>query len=179
MKLGSPKRRDGLGGYWRGSRGAAAAEFALVLTVLTIPVLNVADIGSYVFERMDMQNAVEVGAQEAGLLASTCTLPLTKSGNSCAGTYSSSISAAVHGGSLGTKVTVSSISENYYCVNASGNLYEPNPGNLTTQPTCTDGKAAGDYVLVTGTYSYTPIVSGVTVAGLLTMPSYTAWIRIS
>ena len=157
------------------TRGAAAAELALVLTLLFIPALNIVDVGSYVFQRMDMQNAVETGAQEAWSLASSCSLPLTT--GSCSGSYSSSIGTAVHGGSLGSNVTVSSITENYYCVNASGTLVVT--GTLSSQSTCSDGKPAGDYVLVTGSYSYTPMVSGVSVAALLTMPSYTAWVRIS
>lgn len=169
-------RRAALVRYWRGTRGAAAAEFALVATVMAIPLLNVLDLGTYVYKKMEMQNAVQIGAQEASLLAATCSLPLT-TGN-CSGSYSGSIGAAVHGGTLGANVTVSSITENYYCVNGSGNLVVT--GSLGSRANCSDGQPAGDYVLVTGSYSYAPIFTGVSVTGLLTTPiTSTVWMRLS
>ena len=162
--------RGFLGVYARGTRGAAAAEFALIATVMSLPLLNVIDVGSYIYSKMEMQNATQMGAQEAWLLGTTCTLPLTKSGNSCAGTYANSIKAAVQGGTLGANVCPSArpctINEVYGCVNGAGNLvFTPISSG---QPTCSDDSLGGDYVQVTGTYTYTPIVSGITVTGLLT-----------
>jgi Flp pilus assembly pilin Flp len=168
-----------LGVYARGTRGAAAAEFALIATVMSLPLLNVIDVGSYIYSKMEMQNATQTGAQEAWLLGTTCTLPLTKTGNSCAGTYANSIKAAVHGGSLGPLVCPSScsINEVYGCVNGAGNLVFT--AISAGQPTCSDDSLGGDYVQVTGTYAYRPMVSGVSVTSLLTTPiSYTATMRI-
>jgi Flp pilus assembly protein TadG len=152
--------------YARGTRGAAAAEFALIVTVVSVPLLNIIDLGTYVYSKMEMQNATQIGGQEAWLLGTTCTLPLTT--GSCSGTYSGSITTAVHGGSLGTHVTVSSINEVYGCVNASGNLvFTALSGG---QPTCSDDSLAGDYVQVTGSYTYSPMFTGISVVGLLTTP---------
>src|SRR4029077_5946733 len=43
-------------------RGVAAIEFGLVATFLTFSVLNVADISIYVYQRMEVENATEMGA---------------------------------------------------------------------------------------------------------------------
>ena len=46
--------------YLRCRAGAAAAEFALILTLLVIPLLNAFDIGVYVYQRMQLDNAAQV-----------------------------------------------------------------------------------------------------------------------
>ena len=46
-------------------RGVAAVEFALFAGVLSISILNVADISIYVYQRMEVENATEMGAQAA------------------------------------------------------------------------------------------------------------------
>jgi Flp pilus assembly protein TadG len=169
-----------LGVYARGTRGAAAAEFALVLTLLAIPILNVVDLGIYSYQRMELDNAAQIGAQAAWVMLPGCTLPLTK--GSCSGTYASAISAAVKSTSLGTAATVST-TENYYCVNAAGNLVLV--GTLQSKPD--DCSAAGvptgrpgDYILVTASYTYTPVFTAVSVVNALTpIITRTAWMRLS
>ena len=56
--------------YWGGRRGAAAAEFAIVLTVLVFPLLNVIDFGMYIFVGMEVNEAAQSTAQAA---LATCT----------------------------------------------------------------------------------------------------------
>jgi len=45
--------------------GAAAAEFALLLSLLVIPTLNVADLAIYAWDRMQLENAAQMAAQAA------------------------------------------------------------------------------------------------------------------
>jgi Flp pilus assembly protein TadG len=173
-----------LGVYARGTRGAAAAEFALVLTLLSIPVLNVVDLGMYAYQRMELQNGAQMGAQAAIAMAPNCTLPLTT--GSCSGSYASTIAAAAHSTSLGTQVTVTSTTEEYWCVNPSTNQLQqvgtaaspPSPFNCTAAGNTTD-PTPGDYIRVTASYSYAPVFTGVSVASLLTTPiTDTVWMRL-
>lgn len=151
-------------------RGAAAAEFALLLTLLAIPILNVVDLGIYGYQRMELDNAAQVGAQAAWAIVPHCTLPLTV-GSNCT-SLASKINTAVQSTPLGTKVTVTSV-ENYYCVNSAGNLVVV--GTLQSKPSNCSSVGApsgtpGDYILVTASYTYTPVFTGVSVTSLLTSP---------
>ena len=148
--------------------GAAAAEFALILTLLAIPILNVVDVGNYVYQRMELDNAAQVGAQAvwAAVGGSTCNTPVTV-GTNCS-TLSTTINSAMQSTPLGTKVSLISKSENYYCVNSSGALVIT--GTLSSRPTCSDGQPAGDYILVTVNYTYKPVFTGISVVSLLANP---------
>jgi Flp pilus assembly protein TadG len=164
--------------FWRDERGAAAAEFALILTLLAIPVLNVVDLGNYVYQRMELDNATQVGAQAvwAAVGGSNCKTPVTVSGN-CPN-LSTTISTAMQSTPLGNKVNLISTGENYYCVNSSGALVVT--GSLSSRPTCSDGQAAGDYVLITANYTYSAVFTGVSIVSLLTNPiARTAWSRLN
>jgi len=55
----------GPGQFVRGERGAAAVELALVLGLLTLPLLNVVDLAFYAFNWMQTQNAAQIAAQAA------------------------------------------------------------------------------------------------------------------
>src|SRR5581483_8750661 len=71
--------------YITNAAGAAAAEFALILTLLTIPLLNVFDIGVYVYDRMQLDNAAQVAVQTAwAQCAPSGDVPATVN-NNCAG----------------------------------------------------------------------------------------------
>jgi len=164
--------------FRRDESGAAAAEFAVVLTLLAIPILNVVDLGNYVYQRMELDNATQVGAQAvwAAVGGSNCNTPVTV-GNNCPN-LSTIISTAMQSTPLGTKVSLISTSENYYCVNSSGALVVT--GSLSSRPTCSDGQLAGDYVLVTADCTYTAVFTGVSVVSLLTNPiARTAWTRLN
>lgn len=164
-------------------RGAAAAEFALVLPIFIIPLLNAIDFGIYVYDRMELNDAAQVAAQAAwAQCAVKGFVPATVNGN-CAALSSAETSAA-HGTTLGTGVTITSTTENYYCLNSSGSLVivgsfpttEPSDCS-SVNPGSTD--VPGDYILVTASYTYTPFFSQVSAASLLTTPiTQTAWMRL-
>jgi Flp pilus assembly protein TadG len=160
--------RGALAAWWRDQCGAAAAEFALVLTLLSIPILNVVDLGIYVYQRMELDNAAQIGAQAAWAMVPNCTMPLTT--GSCSGTYASAISTAVQSTSLASAATAST-TENYYCVNAAGNLVVV--GTLRSKPADCSAVGVptgtpGDYVIVTASYTYTPVFTAVSVLNYLT-----------
>jgi hypothetical protein len=172
-----PRSRATLAAFLTARGGAAAAEFALVLGLLAIPVLNIVDLGIYAYQRMELDNAGQAAAQAAWAIVPTCTLPVTVAGNcpSLAGT----INTAIQSTSLGTAVT-KSYAENYYCVSASTNQLVVVGSFPDTRPNCSDGLPAGDYLLVTASHAYTPLFTGISVVTLLASPiTSTAWMRLS
>jgi hypothetical protein len=127
-----------------------------------------------------VENAALVGTMSALKACDPSHLPATVY---CAGLIAA-VTAAVQSTSLGTAVTLSggAVSEAYYCVNATGTLQLV--GSVSSKPA--DCSAAGmpalqpaDYVQVAVTYSYSPIFSGISVAGVFTTPIVkTAMVRM-
>lgn len=165
---------------WRKDcRGVAGVEFALVGGFLCLAVVNVADIGVYLYKRMNVENAALVGAMSALKACNTDQLPATVN---CPG-LTAAVTAAVQSTSLGAAVTLNGpVSEGYYCVNSSSALQYVS--SVASKPA--DCSAAGmptlqpaDYVQVAVTFSYTPIFSGISVAGVFTTPiTKTAMVRM-
>src|SRR5689334_4818626 len=89
------------GRYWADRSGAAAAEFALVLTLLAIPVLNVVDLALYAWDKMQLDNAAQMAARAAWVTCDSGTkLPaLTNCTN-----LATAAAAAAHSSSLGSSV---------------------------------------------------------------------------
>ncbi len=165
--------------FWCSQRGAAAAEFALVLVFLAVPILNVVDIGTYVYDRMELENAAQSAVQVAwAQCAATGLVPATVS-NYCPG-LSAAMTSAAQTSSLGSGVTVSSTTEDWCCP-GSGTTPLSCQGSVTRTPTnCSSGEAPGDYIFVTVSYTYAPVYSTVSVAALLTTPiTHTAWMRLA
>ena len=151
-------------------RGVAAIEFALFGLFLSVGMLNAADIGIYLYERMEVENATEMGAQAAWKTCPMSQLPATVN---CAG-LTAAVTAAVHSTSLGTLVSLQSgsPSEGYYCVNSSNALQYMS--NVSSKPAdCTAaGESSlqpGDYIVVQTTFTYAPLFS-ITVASKFTTP---------
>lgn len=148
--------------YWRETSGAAAAEFAIWLLVLVPLFLNAVDLGAYVYQRMQVQNAAQMAVQAAWKFCDEADLacdPTTQ------------VDAAIASTSLGTEVTRSgAVTTGQYC---------PNNVDNTLTPGATCGSVdAGYYVLVTVTYTYQPIFPGITVGAALAGPiTQTAWSR--
>jgi Flp pilus assembly protein TadG len=172
--------------YCTQQRGAAAVEFALIVSLLTIPVLNVVDLALYAWDRMQVDNAAQMGAQAAWATCSTsANLPATV-GTNCSA-MGAAVTTAAQSTTLGTNVTVSSTTEGYYCVKTStsalvlaGPVTSPKPANCASG---TIGGSAsdlpGDYIRITTTYTYTPIFSAVSIASSLTSPiTREAWMRL-
>ena len=94
-------------------KGAAAAEFALVLTLLIVPILNVMDLGLYAWDRIQVDNAAQIGAQAARV---ACTYSFQPATSNCP-TLHTVVLTAVHSTTLGTSVTLSTtVQEHYYCM---------------------------------------------------------------
>jgi Flp pilus assembly protein TadG len=180
QKLFSAARR-----YARERRGAAAAEFALVVTLLIVPILNVMDLGLYAWDKVQVDNAAQIGAQGA---RAACTYSFQPATVNCPG-LSSAVQMAVHSTSLGTGVT-STTAEHYVCY-VSGQLKIVSDPPATPPTDCSqqdsngnniggsNTEKPGDYILVTTSYTYAPIFSAVSIASVLNTPiTSTSWIRI-
>ncbi|HEY2827626.1 MAG TPA: TadE/TadG family type IV pilus assembly protein [Pirellulales bacterium] len=158
---------------WSDRRGTAAIEFAFFVGLLSLGVLNTADVSIYIYQRMQLENASEMAAQSAW---KTCdpSLGYVPATTNCPG-LTTAITKALQSTSLGTKVTLQSGSptEGYYCVNSSNALQYVS--GVSSKPT--DCTAAGmpslqpvDYINVTATFVYAPLFPGVTVASAFTTP---------
>jgi Flp pilus assembly protein TadG len=171
--------------YASDQRGAAAAEFALVLTLLTIPILNVLDVALYAWQKIQVDNAAQMGAQAARATCSYNNQPATINCPS----LNSAVQTAVRSTSLGSNVT-SSTAEHYYCT-VSGSLVKVWDPPTTPPSDCSQndsngnpigGSASdrpGDYILITVNHTYTPIFASVSVASHLASPiTRTAWMRL-
>jgi Flp pilus assembly protein TadG len=154
-------------------RATSAIEFAFFAGLLCIGLLNMTDVSIYIYQRMELENATEMGAQAAW---KTCDpnnnqVPAT---TNCSG-LTTAITNAVQGTSLGTAVSLQSGSptEGYYCVNSSGALQyvsgvssKPADCTVAGSPTL----QPGDYITVTASYTYSPLFPGITVASAFTTP---------
>jgi len=155
----------------REDRGVAAIEFAIFVGMLSLALLNAADIGVYIYQRMEVENATEMGVQAVWKNCDFSQLPAT---TSCPA-MSAAVKRAVQSTSLGTKVTLQagSPAEGYYCVNTSNALQymsdiSSKPADCTAAGTPT--LQPGDYIQIGTTYSYAPMFPGITVASAFTTP---------
>ena len=180
--------------FIRDYRGSAGVEFALTVGLLTIPLLSAVDVGVYTYDKIQLENAAQVAGQSVW---ATCTsssmLPATNS-TKCPG-LQAAITSAAQTSSLSTGVTVTSVSEGYYCIAASGatglltRVPNTTTGDFTTPlstpaPTsCGTGTwlngKPGDYIAVTVHYTYSPIFGSISMANLLD-PSMNkqSWMRL-
>jgi hypothetical protein len=136
---------------------------------------NATDFGIYVYAAMEVNTAAQAAAQAIYVTCgATGDVPAT-TGTNCP-TYSTAETTAAHRTSLGTRVTVSSTTENYYCVNSSGTLqaltgtFPNNSASSCTSVWSTNTATPGDYVLVSVSYAYTPLYSGISLTSLLPRP---------
>ena len=166
---------------WRKDcRGVAGVEFALIGGFLCLAVVNVADIGIYLHKRMNVENAALVGAMSALKACDAVHLPATVN---CPG-LTAAVTTAIQSTSLGAAVTLSgSVGEGYYCVSSSNTLQYV--ADVYSKPP-SDCSVAGmpalrpaDYVQIAVTFSYAPIFTGLSVAGLFATPiTKTAMVRM-
>jgi Flp pilus assembly protein TadG len=163
--------------------GTSAIEFSFFAGLLSLGMLNVADISIYLYQRMQVENATEMGAQAAWKLCDPYKgyVPAT---TNCPG-LTTAITQAVQSTSLGTGISLQSGSpaEGYYCVNSSGALQYVS--SVSSKPAdCTaagmSGLQPGDYIQVTTAFAYAPLFSGITVAGAFATPiTKTSMIRLN
>jgi Flp pilus assembly protein TadG len=164
----------------RDVRGLASIEFALIAGFLCYALLNVADVSVFLFDRVQVNNATQMGAQAAW---ATCDLNHLPASTKCPG-MNSAITSAVQSTGLGNSITLQSgsPSEGYYCVNTSGaltwvsNVSSP-PNNCSSVGSSSTVPA--DYVVVQTTYTFAPIFPGLSVGGLLpTTLTSTSYVRL-
>jgi uncharacterized membrane protein len=168
--------------FIRDTGGAAAVEFAAAATLLVIGLLNSVDLGYYMYQRMEVENAAQVGAQVAWKTCPDPTSMLPATVN-CAG-LNDAITNAIQATSLGTAVSLMSgyPAEGYYCVGSSGSLQSV--GSLSNKPAnCSAAGNAnaspGDYIQVGVTYKYAPLFPGtvMSVWGITSITN-TSWMRL-
>lgn len=151
--------------------GVSAVEFAFFAGLLSFGLINTADLSTYIYKRLELENATQMGAQAAW---KTCDLQHIPATTNCPGLLTA-ITNAVHSTSLGTQVSLQtgSPSEGYYCLNSSNTLQYVS--DVGTKPA--DCSAVGmpnlkpvDYIKITTKYNYAPLFSGITVASMLDTP---------
>ena len=117
---------------WSDGRGVSAIEFALFGGILSLAILNITDVSIYIYRRMQVENATQMGAQaawaycdpsqpgNANILPATTKCSALKPNPG----LNAVIDTALHSTSLGTAVSRQSGSptEGYYCANSSGAL---------------------------------------------------------
>ena len=149
---------------------------------LVVGVLNATDLGYYMYQRMEVENAAQAGAQAAW---KTCydqstMLPAT---TNCSG-LNAAITTAIHSTSLGAAVTLASgyPAEGYYCVNSSNVLQSV--GTTSSKPSdCSAAgsstTAPGDYIQVQVNYNYSPLfgISVMSASGITSI-SMTSWMLL-
>ena len=167
--------------FRRDRRGTAAIEFAGAATLLVVGLLNAVDFGYYMYQRMEVENAAQVGAQAALKTCNQSTLlPATQN---CSG-LNAAITAAIATTSLAASVQLASgyPTEGYYCVNGSNQLQSV--GSLSNEPAdCSavgsSTTSPGDYIQVQVTFKYAPLF-GITVMSAwgISSISMTSWMRL-
>jgi Flp pilus assembly protein TadG len=164
----------------RDPRGVAAIEFAFIAGFLCLAVLNVSDIGIYLYKRMQVENAAQMGIMGALSTCAVTQIPATV-GSNCSG-LNAAVTAAIQTTSLGTGVT-GTISEGYYCMNSSNALVLVGPVTSAKPTSCSSVSMPAlkpyDYIKVAVSFAYAPLFSGVSVGGLFTTPiTKTATVRM-
>lgn len=152
-------------------RGVVSVEFALSGVFLMTAMLNAADVGGYVYQSMQVENAAQMAVQTVLQSCTPAQLPAT---TTCPG-IAARIALAAATTSLGSNVTIvgGAVTEAYYCVGTMTKLVQV--GTIGSKPaTCSAaGNAAiapGDYVVVTVSFPFKPMMSNAGVAALLTTP---------
>ena len=165
---------------WPDKRGTSAIEFSFFASLLSVGLLNTVDVSAYMYQRMQVENATEMGAQAAWKACNLNSLPAM---TNCPGLMAA-VTSAVRSTSLGKKVALqsNSPSEGYYCINSSNTLQyvssiESKPADCTAAGT--PNLEPADYIKISTAFAYQPMFSGITVAGLFATPiTSTAWMRL-
>jgi len=163
--------------YARETSGMAAVEVVFWLAALVPALFNIVDLGTYVFQRMQVENAAQMGAQAAW---AACESP-PEDGCGSVDAVNTAVAAALASTSLGDKVEQSGeLEEGYYCPDPDAAAKDQTLVAVTDgTSTCASGAKAGYYVKVVATYPYAPIIATVSLATLLDGDiTQTAWSRV-
>ena len=164
----------------RDVRGVAAIEFAFLVSILSLVMVNVADVAIYIFERMEVENAADLGAM---IVLKNCDTQHVPATTLCSG-LNAAVTSAVQSTSLGNQVTLQggAPTEGYYCVNSSNALQYVSDVNSKPADCIAAGSpllTPGDYIKVQVTYTYAPLFGHLSVGSAFTTPiTKTALMRI-
>jgi Flp pilus assembly protein TadG len=175
-----PRRRTALARLRHDVRGLAAIEFALIASFMAMSMLNVVDVSLFLYDRLQVNNATQVGAQAAWQACDINHVPVT---TKCPG-MTAAVTAAVQSTSLGTALQLQSgyPSDGYYCPSSGGTLqyvsdYSSPPANCSAAGNA--GLTPAEYVKVQTTYTYTPIFTGLSVVSILPATiTATSYVRV-
>ncbi len=161
------------------TRASAAAEMAMIFPIVGFVTMNVVDLATYMYSKMQVDLAAQ---QAAGIVRSLCTNPAPAN---CGTTYLNQMKSAAQQTTHGTAVTVvGSPTESYYCANTGGTLVLVATPPATPPATCAatvSGSTSrpGSYIGVPTTFTYHATFPGFSVASYLSSTiQSTAWIRL-
>jgi Flp pilus assembly protein TadG len=154
--------------FGRDAGGASAVEFVLWLALLAYPLINVFDLGLYVYQRMQVENAAQMGVQAS---YTTCSQAYpSPSFTNCGSTGTAAVTTGTQSASL-TTANITVATGEYV-----NNVKQTGSGTLTATPP----SSTGDYVAVQVSYPYAPLFRLATVTALLSNPIVrTHWMRMS
>ncbi len=173
------RRVPPLCGFAADERGVAAIEMALLVGIVAGALLNVAEVGRYLYSSAAVAAATQAGGQAA---LAQCPPDRTPATINCEG-LSSAVTAAIRGGSLQQRVSLyGALQEGWYCIDQQGSLVSV--GSLGNRPG--DCSGAGDpasqpvlYLRVRTQFTYQPMFPGVTVVDALPQTLLrSAWMRM-
>jgi Flp pilus assembly pilin Flp len=161
-------------------RGLAGIEFGLICGFLALAVLNVTDVSVFLYTKLQVNEATQMGAQAAWATCDLNHVPVTTKCPAMA----AAVAAAIQTTSLkdSVKLVTGYPSDGYYCPGSSGALqyvsdYSSPPNNCSAAGN--PGIVPGEYIMVRTTRRYSPIFTGISVAAIL--PSNitsSAWVRV-
>jgi Flp pilus assembly protein TadG len=161
-------------------RGLASIEFCMVSGALIYGLLNGLEVARWSMQRMQVANAVHSATQAVWKACDTKQLPAK---TKCAGLLPA-INAGLGSTSLaGVQLTANYPTEAYYCINGSGVLTQVGTIASTKPADCSavgdSTRSPGDYVMVSASYTYKPMMNKLTVGRFLPSSfTYTGSMRL-
>jgi Flp pilus assembly protein TadG len=164
--------------FARDQRGVAAVELSLVASLLCVAAVNAVEVARYSASARQVSAATQAVAQAAYVTCDTVHVPaLTECPE-----LSTATRAAVTSTPLGASITLSPVTEGYYCVSDAGQLTYMSPADSPPDDcsAVTDNDIApGLYLRVQTTYTHARLLGVPTVADTFANPIVrTAWMRM-
>jgi Flp pilus assembly protein TadG len=165
----------------RDVRGAAAAEFVLILPILLLPLVPMVDIGVFAVQRMQVDSASQAGVAAAWHVCDNPMMPANQTNCTAGGgDLAAAVTAAIQSTNLATNVSLSATPiVGYYCATDAGELTSVSdtwdiaatsapskPANCSSVITGST-TAPGQYIQVTVSAPYTPVFGALVAAGIL------------
>ncbi len=133
----------------RAGRGVASLELGLVAPTLITICIGISDFSVVYHKQLQLSSALAAGAEYAfnkGQSESGTTLSndVASFVQAISAVTLSSVTSSVNGGNIAT---------DYYCVSGSPPTFG---GPYSSGASCADGSTAGQFISITGSYTYTP-----------------------